>query len=105
MRLLTWNVAGRVGRQPEQARAIAGIGADVVALQEVTARTLPLWRAALADSGFSACETALDGLPETRRARLLGVLTAAREPLVRLPLRRTCRGPSASCAAWPARSR
>src|SRR5205823_2123486 len=73
------------GRQPEQAQAIAAVGADVVALQEVTARTLPLWRAALADSGFGACETALEGLPEIRRGRLLGVLTAAREPLVRLP--------------------
>jgi exonuclease III len=85
VRLVTWNVAGRVGRQPEQAQAIAAVGADVVALQEVTARTLPLWRTALAESGFGACETALEGLPETRRGRLLGVLTAAREPLVRLP--------------------
>ena len=85
MRVITWNVAGRVSRQPEQAQAIAAVGADVVALQEVTSRTLPLWRAALAASGFIACETALDGLPEIRRRRLLGVLTAARRPLVRLP--------------------
>ena len=85
MRLVTWNVAGRIGRQPEQAQVIAALGADVVALQEVTARTLPLWRAALAESGFGACETALDGLPALRRGRLLGVLTAAREPMVRLP--------------------
>jgi exonuclease III len=85
VRLVTWNVAGRVGRQPEQAQAIAAVGADVVALQEVTARTLPLWRAALAESGFRACETALDGLPETFGRRLLGVLTASRGPLGRLP--------------------
>jgi exonuclease III len=85
VRLVTWNVAGRVSRQPEQAQAIAGIGADVVALQEVSARTLPLWRTALADCGFAGCETALDGLPAVSRRRLLCVLTAAREPLVRLP--------------------
>jgi exonuclease III len=85
VRLVTWNVAGRVSRQPEQAQAIAGIGADVVALQEVSARTLPLWRTALADCGFAGCETALDGSPAVSRRRLLGVLTAAREPLVRLP--------------------
>jgi exonuclease III len=96
MRLVTWNVAGRVGRQPEQAQVIAAVGADVVALQEVTARTLPLWRAALAENGFGACETALEahparddapdaGRPASRRRRLLGVLTAARETLVRLP--------------------
>jgi endonuclease/exonuclease/phosphatase (EEP) superfamily protein YafD len=36
MRLVTWNVAGRVRRQADQARAVAAIGADVVALQEVT---------------------------------------------------------------------
>jgi exodeoxyribonuclease III len=96
MRLVTWNVAGRVGRQPEQAQVVAAVGADVVALQEVTARTLPLWRATLAESGFGACETALEahpprgdapvsGRPASRRRRVLGVLTAARETLVRLP--------------------
>jgi exodeoxyribonuclease III len=85
VRLVTWNVAGRVARQPEQAAVIASIAPDVVALQEVTARTLPLWRAALAGIGFAACECSLEGaaaVPTGRR--LLGVLTAAREPLRRL---------------------
>jgi exodeoxyribonuclease III len=86
MRLVTWNVAGRVTRQPEQAQAIEGVGADVVALQEVTPRTLPLWRAALAASGFAACEAALEHVPPINGRRALGVLTAAREPLVRLEL-------------------
>ena len=35
----------------EQATAIAAVGADVVALQEVTARTLPVRRGALAQAG------------------------------------------------------
>ena len=95
MRLVTWNVAGRVTRQPEQAEAIAGVDADVVALQEVTARTLPLWRAALGEAGFAACEATLDDPPATDRGRLLGVLVAAREPLERLP-------PPAD-APWPER--
>jgi exonuclease III len=86
MRVVTWNVAGRVARQAEQARALAAMSADVVALQEVTARTLPLWRAALADAGFVACETALDGLPVVSGRRPLGVLTAARERFERLAL-------------------
>ena len=51
----------------------------------MTARTLPLWRAALAEAGLRACETALDGLGDTAGRRPLGVLTAAREPLERLP--------------------
>jgi exonuclease III len=85
LRLVTWNVAGRVTRQPEQAAVVAAIGADVVALQEVTARTLPLWRDALAEAGFGSCETALDGIGPVAGRRLLGALTAAREPLERLP--------------------
>ena len=76
---VTWNVAGRVGAQPEQAEAIAGVGADVVALQEVTARTEPLWRAALAGAGLRGVR---DARSTTRRAesrpRGSAVLTAAR---------------------------
>jgi len=85
VRLLTWNVAGRVARQPEQAAAIAATAPDVVALQEVTARTLPLWRAALADAGLPSIATALGGgRGDAGRRRVLGMLTAAREPLERL---------------------
>lgn len=85
MRLVTWNVAGRARAQPEQAAALAGLGADVIALQEVTVRTAPLWRDALAAAGLTAYETALDGLPPGPTRRRLAVLTAAREPLTRLP--------------------
>lgn len=85
MRLITWNVAGRVRRQPEQAELIAGVAPDVVALQEVTARTLPLWRTSLAAAGFTACLSALDRAPSGAGRRVLGVLTAAHEPLLPLP--------------------
>ncbi len=85
MRVITWNLAGRVRRQAEQAELIAGCGADVVALQEVSPRTLPLWRSALTEAGFTASESALDDAPADTGRRLLGVLTAAREPLARLP--------------------
>ena len=84
MRLLTWNVAGRVTRQPEQAAALAAAGADVVALQEVTRRTLPDWTAALAEAGLPHLASAVALAPPERR-RPLGVLTAAREPLAPLP--------------------
>jgi exonuclease III len=86
VRLVTWNVAGRVARQPEQAQVIAALGADIVALQEVTATTLPMWRVALADAGLVACETALDLGAAGIGRKVLGVLTAAREPLMRLPV-------------------
>jgi exodeoxyribonuclease III len=85
VRLITWNVAGRVARQPEQADAIAAVAADVVALQEVTARTLPLWREALAGMGLAEIETALEGARRVEGRRPLGVLTAARDPVRRLP--------------------
>ena len=52
----------------------------MVALQEVTPRTAPLWRAALA--GYS-CELSGGGGAGGRRP--LHVLLAAREPLLRLP--------------------
>jgi exonuclease III len=84
VRLITWNVAGRVRRQPEQAALVARTGADVVALQEVTTRTLPLWRASCAAMGLVACATSLDAAPAVARRRPLGVLVAAREPLRRL---------------------
>ena len=85
MRLITWNVAGRVGKQPEQAEAVAGVRADVVCLQEVTVRTEPLWRASLRAAGFECVETAIAGLPPKPTKRRLAVLTAARGPLARLP--------------------
>ena len=86
VRVLTWNVAGRVRRLPEQAKVVGALGADVVALQEVTARTLPLWREALAVAGLPHAACTLDEPPEARvDRRRLGVLTAAREPLEELP--------------------
>jgi exodeoxyribonuclease-3 len=84
LRVVSWNVAGRVRAQPQQAAVIAACDASVVALQEVTRRTLPLWRATLAEMGFVACETALDAISEPPGRRLLGVVTAARTPLRRL---------------------
>jgi len=84
VRVVTWNVAGRVRLQPEQAAVIAACEADVVALQEVTRRTLPLWRAAFARIGFDGFACSLDAMDSVSGRRLLGVVTAARAPLWRL---------------------
>jgi exonuclease III len=65
-----------VTRFPEQAAVVAGAAADVVALQEVTVRTAPWWRDALADAGLPHC-----AVTRAEPPRRLGVLTAAREPL------------------------
>ncbi len=82
MRLLTWNVAGRVKRRGEQAEALLGAGADVVALQEVTPTTAGGWVADLEAAGYAVATTG--GGPRPQGRRRLGVLVAARgglEPL------------------------
>jgi exodeoxyribonuclease-3 len=53
IRLITWNVAGRSRRLVEQAGALAGREPDIVALQEVTRRTHPLWTRALELMGLA----------------------------------------------------
>jgi exonuclease III len=52
MRVVTWNVAGRVGKQPEQASALAAAGVDIVALQEVTCGDLNTPRREHADGSL-----------------------------------------------------
>jgi exonuclease III len=84
MRIVSWNVARRSSRLTEQAAALAGREPDVVALQEVTRRTLPLWRAALETIGITHVSASLDQadparVPAARRST--GVLLGSRKPL------------------------
>jgi len=86
VRLITWNVARRVEALAAQAAALGERRPDVVALQEVTARTLPLWEAALPVLGLSAVACTLRAADPARTPadrRRTGVLLAARalEPL------------------------
>ena len=84
MRLISWNVARRVERLAAQAAALAGREPDVVALQEVTARSWPLWRAALETIGLPHAICSLDGADPARAPigrRRTGVVIAARRPL------------------------
>jgi exonuclease III len=76
MRLLTWNVAGRVKRRAEQVAAVLGVDADVVALQEVTPTNAAGWVSDLEAAGYAVATTGAGPRPEDRRR--LGVLTAAR---------------------------
>ena len=81
MRLITWNVARRVQALPGQAAALAGRRPDVVALQEITARTWPEWREALPKIGLPHAACSLDSAQSRREPasrRRTGVLIAAR---------------------------
>jgi endonuclease/exonuclease/phosphatase family metal-dependent hydrolase len=69
VRIVTWNVARRSTRLSEQAAALAGRAPDVVALQEITRQTLPLWRAALETIGIADLRSSLDR-PDSSREKL-----------------------------------
>jgi exonuclease III len=53
LKLLSWNVAGRTGKLPEQAGVVGRQDADVVALQEVRKETAGRWREALEGDGLA----------------------------------------------------
>jgi exodeoxyribonuclease III len=77
--LLSWNVAGRVARAPEQADLVADAGFDVVCLQELTPATAPVWAARLDTAGYRVRVAEMPSVRESSRP--LGVLVAARSAL------------------------
>lgn len=79
MLLVSWNVAGKVQRVPEQAARIAALRPDAVCLQEVTARAAPLWEHAMRSIGLECISRPAPPPAHDRRARRLSVLTATRE--------------------------
>ena len=88
VRLITWNVARRVEALAAQAAALAEREPDVIALQEVTSRTLPLWEAACATIGLPHVACTLPAADPARAPagrRRTGVLLAARAALEPLP--------------------
>ena len=93
MRVITWNVARRSSCLAEQCAALAAREPDVVALQEVTDTTLPLWRAVLERIGLAHVRASLDHADPSRapaRRRRTGVLVASgaalRDPSATLPV-------------------
>jgi exonuclease III len=81
--LLTWNVAGRVGRNQErQIAALAERPFDVLCLQEITPRTRARWIEALEAQGLKVAVS--DWPVEPSGSRRFAVLVAAREPVRRV---------------------
>jgi exonuclease III len=70
--LITWNVARRASRLVDQATTLAARAPDVVALQEITPRTLPLWRHAFELMGLPYVRaSAVDSKAPARRTLVL----------------------------------
>jgi exonuclease III len=84
--LVSWNVAGRIGRQATQAERVAALSPDIVCLQEVTARSAQPWTEALHDAGLahvriaapSAVTAAALAPAPAPRSRPLSALLASR---------------------------
>ena len=85
LELVSWNVAGRVRRLDEQIEQIAGLQADAVCLQELTASTLPVWRERLLDTGYATVEHPHVSTAG-ERTRPLFVLSAWREVARQVPV-------------------
>lgn len=66
MRLISWNVGGRVVKLEEQLKAIQECKPAIVALQEVTERTVGKWHDGLQEIGLSFV---IDNVPNPRRFR------------------------------------
>ncbi len=84
LRLITWNVARRSAQIVEQATALAIREPDAVALQEVTRRTVTVWRRAFELMGLVHVRASLDDADPARAPagrRTTGVMLATRAPL------------------------
>jgi exonuclease III len=81
LRLITWNVARRTARLAEQAPTLATRSPDIVALQEVTRRTEPLWTRAFELLGLPHVRSGVGAPLVTARAPAMWVMLASRTPL------------------------
>ena len=97
--LLSWNVAGRIRRWPEQLAAVSQINADVIALQEVTMRSSHMWRQALTERGWAWFVFSFDLAPAgfvARGPRRFGLVLASRFPIA-------VNDPNRFAVPWPER--
>lgn len=99
MRFISWNVGRRVGRLPDQIKALKKCQPDVIALQEVTQSTASLFFKILPTIGLYniANSTSLAQDKEILKgSRRYGELIASRWPLSSIP-------PTSFHIPWPER--
>lgn len=88
MRLISWNVAARVKKQPQQLEAVMAHKPDLLALQEVTAKTARMWRVGLKEAGYEHILSTHEVHPDPEElvgGRGRAILIASRFPIEQLP--------------------
>jgi len=99
MELVSWNLAGRVSKCQAQVEALAGLGADILTLQETTARSRVPLSDALKAAGYQHLVDSFERAPDTsplKGPRRYGELIASRFPLEAL-------SPNQFGIPWPER--
>lgn len=84
MKIISWNVANRVRKQQPQLNALVSRKPDVIGLQEITSRTLPLWVEGFQKAGYTHTMSSFslhDGNNGLTGHRRYGILIASRWPL------------------------
>jgi len=94
IRLISWNVNGRVKCLSDQSGALALRNPDVVALQEVVPTTVALWHEKLRQTGWYTLDSFACGPLQNTKRRQYGTFLASRWPLIPLP---------PMCVPWPER--
>lgn len=81
MKLITWNVAGRVKMLPRQIECLAALQPDIITLQEITNTTAPLFKELLPSLGLKHIVSSIDFVadPATLKGpRRYGLLIASK---------------------------
>jgi len=84
MKLISWNVAGRVKKQLQQMEAVFKQAPDLLALQEVTSKTAVMWIAGLKEAGFEYVLSSFDISKEPEKmvgGRGIALLIASKFPI------------------------
>ena len=81
VKLISWNTAKRVERAERQVAALLERRPDVVALQEVNRRSLPILMKGLEAGGLGYVRSAVPMESTDTQARAIGVMIASRFPL------------------------
>jgi len=84
MKIISWNVAHLVYKQKSQLSVLISRKPDVIGLQEVTNKTLPLWLEGLKKEGYLHTISSFDlhdNISELIGPRKYGILIASRWPL------------------------